>query len=118
MLLLTSQAVTSALEYIHFQLHLRVFFLGILHFVAVQVKGVLNLLCANVILFQLTSLDLQLTLRRLKFFSLLCDVRLVLRLCSLKQSDFVRTLLQSLIEHLDILLGIVQVLKNALVAGF
>ena len=62
MLFLAHQAVTGALEHIHLQLHLSVFFLGVLNFVPEQIKRVLDLLCPDVIFFELSALNGELTL--------------------------------------------------------
>ena len=57
MFLLTFKTVNRALENVHLQLHLGVLFLSVLHFIAIEVESILNLLRLNVIFFQLSALD-------------------------------------------------------------
>jgi len=117
-LFLRLQAVVRLLEHVHFELHLCVLLLSVLHFVTEQVERVLDLLSANVVFLQLTPLDGKLALGRLELFALLRDLSLVLRLRRLQLRDLVRPLLQPLIQHLDILHGVVLICEDALVASF
>ena len=107
MLFLAHQAVTGALEHIHLQLHLSVFFLGVLNFVPEQIKRVLDLLCPDVIFFELSALNGELTLVWLELLSLLRNLSFILGLSGLQLSDFSGLVLQSFVEHLDVLLSVV-----------
>ena len=62
MLLFTDKTIVSALENVHFQFHLGVLLLSVLYAVTVQVKRVLDLLCPDIVFFQLTAFDGELAL--------------------------------------------------------
>ena len=62
-LFLARETVAGALDHVHFQLHLNIFFLRVLYLVSKQVKRVLGLLRLDFILFELAKLDIELALR-------------------------------------------------------
>ena len=117
-LLLTLKAVARALEHVHLEFHLSVLLLRILDLVSADVEGVLDLLRANVVFLQLAALDVQLAARRLQFFALLRDFSLVLSLSSLQLSDFISAVLKSLVQHLDVFLSGIEILKDSFVPCF
>ena len=117
MLLLALQAVACALEHIHLQLHLHILFLVVLRLVSQQIKIVLNLLSANIVFLELTTLDGKLTPGRVQFFSLLRYFSFILCLGSLQACDLIVSLHELFVEHLDLLLRVCQVCEHALVAG-
>lgn len=118
MLLLARETIARALENVHFQLHLSIFLLSVLDPVAVQIERVLDLLRADIVLFELAALDLELALGGVELFALLVDLGLVLGLGRLQNCDLVGALLKPFVQHLDVLLGVVKVLEDALVASF
>ena len=118
MLLLTLEAILCALKNVHLELHLSVLFLRVLHLVSIQVKRVLDLLSLNVILFQLAALDGKFTLGRVEFFLLLRNFSFILGLLRLEACHLISSVLQALVEHLDRLVGFVDVLQYTIVTSF
>ena len=118
MLLLTYEAILCALKNVHLELHLSVLFLRILHLVSVQVKRVLDLLRLDVILLQLAALDGKFTLGRVELFLLLRDLCFILGLLRLEACYLISAVLEALVEHLDLLVGFIDVLQNTIVTSF
>ena len=116
-LLLGLETVAGALEDVHLQFHFRVLLLRVLHFVPEQVQRVLNLLRADVVFLKLASFYGKFTLRRLKFFAFLSNFCLILGLSGLEVGNLVRSLLHSLVQHLDVFLSSAQIVQYSLVPG-
>lgn len=64
MLFLAYETIACALENVHFELHLGVFSLTILHFVPEKIERVLDRLRSDIVLFQLSTFDSELSPRR------------------------------------------------------
>lgn len=118
MLLFTFKTVNRALKNVHLQLHFRVLFLGILHFIAVKVKSVLYLLRLNVIFLQLSALDCQLPSCRVKLFSLLSYFSFIFGLLGFKICDLICSILEPFVEHFYLFVGIVKIFEHSIIASF
>jgi hypothetical protein len=88
-----------------------------LHLVAEEVERVLNLLRPDVVFLQLAAFDGQFTPGALQLLALLRNLSLVFGLVRFQEGNLISAVLQALVEHLDVFLGVIQVLEHALVAG-
>ena len=83
--------------------------------VAHKVKSLLKLTGPVLVVLDLTAFDGELALGRLQFFSFLSDLALIFCLRCLKLCDLVGALLKSLVQHFDILQGVILIIEYSLV---
>ena len=87
----------------------------ILDVVAHKVKGLLELTGPVLVVLNLTAFDSKLALGRLQLFSFLSDLALIFCLRCLKLCNLIGALLKSLVQHFDILQGVILIIEYSLV---
>ena len=83
--------------------------MSVLHLIAVQIECILDLLSLNIVLFQLSAFDSELAFRRVELFALLRDFSFIFGLFGLESGDLIRAVLQALVKHLNLLMGVIDV---------